>query len=298
MGLSLLAPKITRKLDKQKEIGQMIDCLQQTDWRGINTKFAAVDLEKICKVSSGIGDELQFCMEISELRNKFETLVSDVEGINKLTEVVTRASENIQNRHMMKNNEKNLYPSVVSRDVRKTQNRGYQRPPSSPPLSQKVALGEHNLLGISLEEEIPHNSTLKNDGFTIVKRKKRKSNITQENAPSNYIKSVPRSRTGILFATRFDPETKPEDVAKMVDQNELINHPLLKAEELTTKHNSYKSFKLDFDLKELPLSQFFPDMEDPKKWAEGLLVRPFKLVRTPPKVIIDNESTKNSKISS
>ncbi len=294
VNLALVPPKITRKVDKAKEIGQIIDCLQQTDWKGINTNFAAVDLERICKVSSGIGDEMQFRMEIIELRNKFETLTSEVEKINKLTDVVTKASENIQNANSIKHNGGLFYSSVVSRNVRKAPDQDLQRRPSSPPLTQKIALQNHNVPVKTPEEEAPHNSTLVNEGFTLVNHKKRKSKIIQGKALSSHVKSVPRSRTGILFATRFDPETTPDDVAKMVEQNNLLTHTLIKAEELTTKHNSYKSFKLVFDLKEMPLSQFLRDIEDPNKWASGLLVRPFRMIRNHVKVSADNISANNS----
>lgn len=183
-------------------------------------------------MSSGIGDEMQFRKEISELRNKFETLTTEVEEINKLTEVVTRASENIRNANSIKNNGGHLYSTVVSRNVRKAPGQDFQRRPFSPPLAQKMALKRHNLLENTPEEETPQNSTLINEGFIEVKRKKRKPKITHGSALSNHVKSVERSRTGILFATHFDPETKQEDVAKMLEQNELINHPLIKAEEL------------------------------------------------------------------
>lgn len=270
--LALVPAKITRKLDKSQKTGQIIDCLQPNDWKGINTNFAAVDLERVCKVSSGIGDKMQFRMEIAELQNKFETLTTEVEEINKLTEVNTRASENIRNANNIKNNGGHLYSRVVSRNVRIAPGQGFQRRPFSPLLSQKMGLRRHNLLGNTPEEETPHNSTLINEGFIEVKRNKRPSKITHGNALSNHVKSVAWSRTGILFATRFDPETKEEDVAKILEQNELINHPLIKAEELTTKDNAYQSFKVIFDLKEQSLSQFLRDLHDPNKCVSGLLI--------------------------
>lgn len=84
---------------------------------------------------------------------------------------------------------------------------------------------------------------------------------------------------------------------KMVEQNESNNHELLKVEELPTKHDSYKSFKLCFDLQDLPLSQFLREMEDPSKWAEGVFIRPFRMSRQNDRVWADRKSASNDKIT-
>ncbi len=52
---------------------------------------------------------------------------------------------------------------------------------------------------------------------------------------SDLIKTVRKARVGMLFPTRFAPETKIDDVRKMVEQNEFNNHVLLKVEKLPTK---------------------------------------------------------------
>ncbi len=281
VNLALLPPKITRKTDKTKELSQIIDCLQKTDWQGANVNFAAIDLGQICSVSSGIGDEMQFRMEIRELRNKFETLANEVGQLNKLTDVDTTAAENIKNAGRGCPEQVNLFSAVVAGKNTRIPS---QRRLVSPPLTQQVALRNYqsDLPTPSPEDEV--NDITKNfrtdDDFITVKRKKRtKPKIVQGKAPSNLIKTVPKARVGMLFATRFAPETKTDDIMKMVEQNDSNTHTLLKVEELPAKHNSYKSFKLCFDLQNLPLSQFLRSMEDPNKWAEGVFIRPFRITR-------------------
>lgn len=276
--LTLLGRRTARKPDKLKEVAQIIDCLQKVDWQGTNINFAAVDLRKVCHVASGIGDEMLFRSEINELRNKFENLTKQVEAIKTLSDTVRVVGEEIKAFRATPPPPPppTLYSKVAAGYQKNRRPQQQVRRPVTPPISQQKAIERERQQQLSTEDETERPSNL-DDGFKLVFHRKKKPVSVRGTVTSSKIRSAPKQRVGLLFATRFDPETDASEVEEYVRETELIGYKLCKVEPWNTNHNSYKSFKMVFELQDKPLSQFFKDMEKAEIWPEDVMVRRFNM---------------------
>ena len=123
-----------------------------------------------------------------------------------------------------------------------------------------------------------HTDVHKNAGeesFRTVVRKKRSLCIGKKSASN--LKTVKSMQKPIqLFATRFHPDTAAEDIESFVKaQFEKVEDALCSS--LTTKYNSYASFKIT--LRGILLH----DCLDMEKRPEGILVKKFFLPPLPTK---------------
>lgn len=99
MDVELIPRRSTRNTGKdarEKDLLEIIDCIRKTDWKGINVKFAAVDLTHVCNVPSALGDELSLRAEMTNLKRKFEDLTSCYNEIKSISDQVEHITETIQ----------------------------------------------------------------------------------------------------------------------------------------------------------------------------------------------------------
>lgn len=266
--LEVIGKTTGRKIDKSKEILNIIKCLRDVDWLGKNINFAAVDMRRVCYVAAAIGDEIQFRAEIQELKTKFEDLTSALGEVKNLSKTVTSTTNEVMTSLQ---NFQQATPTTYSSVVRENQEPQHDlagaplRRAVSPPISQKMAMKRHQQ---QLAEP--------DEGFKTVTYKKKRPKFTMGTRHSD-IKAVPKPRIGILFATRCQADVTTIDLEKQIKETTGFSYDLVKVEEWNAKHSSYKSFKLFFELKDHALSKFFKDMEDPSLWPENVWIRPFRM---------------------
>lgn len=69
--------------------------MHKIDWMGKTHKFAAIDLDKVCRVPAGLGDELVLRAEMQELKLKFQDLASAFEDVKQLSISVSKSADDV-----------------------------------------------------------------------------------------------------------------------------------------------------------------------------------------------------------
>lgn len=88
-------------------------------------------------------------------------------------------------------------------------------------------------------------------------------------------RGVKQMKRGILFITRCPPNTTEADFTSSIVNKVTDNFNLLSVESMSTKFNTYKSFKVTFDRNDQSLNSFFNDTVTPELWPQGIIVKPF-----------------------
>lgn len=281
MDLELIPRRSLRQLKDQeareKSILEIIQSLRKTDWQGNDQQFAAVDLGAICRVPSALGDEIQLRSEVDDLKRKFEDLTAAFEEVKHARLTVERAIETVVS-YQNSTNEHETSTQAPDSQIMHLPNNIAAPPPvrsESPILySQIAALARH-----ATSEQQTTTVKQDNDGFTKVTRRrtlhgKAKHNVVVGGLSNSQIKSVAKKRLATVFMTRCSPESDEFHIQQHAIEH-IIHYPLLKVEPLKTKADTYKSFKLIFDLREDSLSNFFRQTLIPTLWPSGALVKPF-----------------------
>jgi len=80
---------------RERDITEIIKCMQKIDWMGKSHKFAAIDLDKVCRVPAGLGDELVLRAEMQDLKLKFQDLTSAFEDVKQLSVKVSKSADEV-----------------------------------------------------------------------------------------------------------------------------------------------------------------------------------------------------------
>ena len=79
-----------------------------------------------------------------------------------------------------------------------------------------------------------------------------------------------------MFATRFTPDTTPEQVKDILKEDERLKDMNINVEKLNTKYDTYASFHITCVCLETEAKLFL----EPDAWPNGILVRPWKEKKT------------------
>lgn len=263
--------------------------MHKIDWMGKSHKFAAIDLDKVCRVPAGLGDELVMRAEMQELKLKFQDLASAFDEVKQLTISVSKSADDVVSAIGTVNQLSPPLPNPQTQsktpplDLNLTQKTarepdGSSRPET--PLYSQIMAMKYNKPD---SKEIAHGG---NAGWKMISRKKKPKIEKKQMGIVGQLKSTciqsaepyQRPRKAILFVTRCKPETTENDLEKDILDN-ISFYQLDQVESIATKFETYKSFKVSFLLDDKSLSQFFIDTMKPEVWGDGVLVKPFSMRR-------------------
>lgn len=275
--LSIVGRRTNRRKDRKKDITEIYNAARKEDWRNRNLKFAAVDFNNICHIPAGVGDELNLRMEMRDLRNKFDDLIQTWDAVKKMTTTVQEMNEFMKT---MKS-DRPSYLNIAKKQeeipvLNQMPKRGAQpRPPTSPPLTQVIALRN----AAEQDDRTSTPSSQNNDSkWKVIQRKKTKQKVhLGEHRGSNIecIERPPRKRTAIVLVSRFKPGTTKCDIEDHVRQT-VTDYEMEGIEEWKTKYDGYLSFKIAFLIGERKLGESLRDITQVSNWPYQSLVKPFR----------------------
>lgn len=276
----IVGRRTNRRKDRRKDITEIYNAVRKEDWRSRNLKFAAVDFNNICHVPAGLGDELNLRMEIRDLRNKFDDLVATWESVKKMTTAVEEMKEflttmktvNISDRPSYLNIAKNSVetPAPVHQNSKRATK---PRPPSSPPLTQVIALRNAAKVGKTSTPISQQDSQ-----WQVIQRRRPKQKVVLGEHKGSNIQCVERpvrKRTAIVLVSRFKPGTTKDEIVNHVKMT-VKNYELDNIEEWKTKYDGYVSFKISFFIGERKLGESLRDITKVDNWPYQSLVKPFR----------------------
>ncbi len=289
---NIVGRRTSRRKDRKKDITEIYNAVRKEDWKNRNLKFAAVDFNNICHVPSGLGDELNLRMEIRELRNKFDDLIATWETVKQMTTSVQEMND-FMKKVKTDSDDKPLPPSYlnITKNLKEPslQNAApkkvnQSRPPSSPPLTQVIAL--RNATEQSAKTLTPNSqpsflrsiSQQNESQWQLVQRKRPKQKLMLGEHKGSNIQCVERparKRTAIILASRFKPGTTAGDIESHV-KSTVLNYELESVEEWKTKYDGYVSFKIAFLIGERKLGESLRDIIQVDKWPYQSLVKSFR----------------------
>lgn len=275
--------KKRRVSNKKRDLAEVLTYIRQEDWKGRNLVFGVVDISRICQVTSGLQDEIQLRSELQIIKSRMDALTSVVDEIRTISKTVSDAAEAIKKgaEHHQQPNQTSTYVQVAKKNLKSDSNKKLLhrgRPLPSPPMSQKIAIKKNNE-PLSSDVENESNCTTPTNEFKVVTKKKRKPRpIVLGSSQSTEIKIIRKPKVGILFMSRCAPDTTQEEITTHITKSE-IKYKLSSVEKCQTRHSSYSSFKICFEIGESKLSAFLKDILNPTFWPSGALVRRFNLSR-------------------
>ncbi len=276
--LGIMGKRSTRSKDstaRERDVLQIILCLSKHDWKGKHVQFAAADLNKVCNVPAGLGDELQLRREMRELKIKMEDLMSAFLEIRAISSDISKTTTEICNLTDRKKTNKNQTDNlkqkpdqlvISNRNVNEAE--GSSRP-DTPLYSQIAAL-----------RNMQSNDGKEGAWNTVQKKKRpRKTLSVVGSSQETKIKAIQpfrKPQKGTLFVTRYAPQTTADDLKDEI-KLKIAEYSLDSVESIKSRYETYTSFKVTFLLEEKKLNQFFKDVIQPQLWSENAFVKPFSM---------------------
>lgn len=262
-------PSRSRKIDKDDakttDIRNMIEALRLIDWQDKKPPFVVSDISRICHVYGALRDEVQMRSEMLRMNQRLSSLEKLLKSIPSLT---TRIDTAI---------------SVMK-----------PTPPPTPTLSPFISMPGGNFQKPTYKDKVVVNApkagqhvkiSNENDDDKIAtppspswrvaaprrQQKTKKPPVVGLDDNSGLLSSDVRPCK--LFATRFHPDTKAEEMTNYLEKNR--GWKVIAVEQLKTKYDSYSSWKLIVNKSGMDKTEIMK----PENWPKGVLVRPFLISR-------------------
>ena len=108
--------------------------------------------------------------------------------------------------------------------------------------------------------------------FPHVQNVKRKNQGVIGKSSRNDVSVATRTLKANVFATRFTPDTTPEEVKDILKEDERLKDMNINVEKVNTKYNTYASFHITCVCLETEAKLFF----EPEVWPNNIFIRPWK----------------------